>query len=256
MSRRRGQLYVGTSGWTYDWEEFYPADLPDRRRLEYYAGQFPTVEVNYSFYHLPLRKTYDKWAGQTPDGFLFALKLSRFITHIKRLQGVKTAFRTFLQRATPLGVKLGPVLVQLPPSFRLDLPRLEKFLAQAQDVGRERHVQPLRIACEFRHPSWFADEARQVLDVLTRHGAAFVCAHSSRYPYPATETLTGDFMYLRFHGPERMFASAYGRKGLKRWVPLVERLLAGGIDVFAYFNNDDGGHAVRDARALLSLVGE
>jgi uncharacterized protein YecE (DUF72 family) len=254
MRHQRGQLYVGTSGWAYDWEDFYPEDLPDRHRLEYYAQQFRTVEVNYSFYRLPRAKTYQKWDGQTPDTFLFALKLSRFITHIKRLQGVKVAFRQFVVRAAPLGAKLGPILVQLPPSFILDVKRLERFLRGASEVGAERDLHPFRLAFEFRHPTWFGSDAKPALEALARHGAALVCGHSSRYPYPDPEPLTSDFMYLRFHGPDEMFASAYGRKGLKRWVPLIADWLDRGIDVFAYFNNDVGGYAVRDGQELLGWL--
>ena len=255
MGHQRGRLYVGTSGWAYDWEDFYPEEIPHRCRLDYYAQQFQTVEVNYSFYRLPRAATYEKWAGQTPEAFLFALKLSRFITHVKRLQGVKKAFRQFVVRATPLGARLGPILVQLPPSFKLDVRLLERFLEGASEVGEERDLDPLRLAFEFRHPTWFASDAKPALAVLERRGAAFVCGHSSRYPYPDPEPLTGDFMYLRFHGPEEMFASAYGRNGLKRWVPLIEAWLEGGIDVFAYFNNDVGGYAVQDAQALLRWLG-
>jgi uncharacterized protein YecE (DUF72 family) len=251
MGHRRGQLYVGTSGWTYNWEDFYPEDLPNRRRLDFYARRFSTIEVNYSFYRLPRETTYEKWADQTLETFVFALKLSRFITHVKRLHGVKTAFRKFVECAAPLGAKLGPVLVQLPPSFGLDVRRLERFLERAHEVGEERSLHPLRLAFEFRHPTWFGSDARTALETLERYGAAFVCGHSSRYPYPRPAPLTGDFMYLRFHGPGKMFASAYGRRSLRRWVPLIQGWLDDGIDVFAYFNNDVGGHAVRDAQALL-----
>jgi uncharacterized protein YecE (DUF72 family) len=255
MTRRRGRLFVGTSGWTYDWGDFYPADLPSRRRLEFYTGRFATVEVNYSFYRLPRKTTYEKWAGQTPEGFLFALKLSRFITHVKRLQGVKTEFRQFVARAAPLGPRLGPILVQLPPSFKLDAGRLELFLDRASEVARERGLDSLRLAFEFRHPTWFGEGAGPALAALERHGAALVCGHSSRYPYPETEPRTADFMYLRFHGPGKMFASAYGEAGLSRWAPRVTGWLDEGLDVFAYFNNDSGGHAHRDAQALRGLLG-
>jgi uncharacterized protein YecE (DUF72 family) len=254
MARSRGQLFVGTSGWDYDWEEFYPQDLPTRGRLAFYARRFRTVEVNYTFYHLPRRTTYEAWASQTTDSFLFSLKLSRFITHIKRLGGTQEAFGEFLDRATTLGTKLGPLLVQMPPSFRLDVPQLDRFLAEAHEARREHGLGSLRLAFEFRHPTWFGRDAAPALDVLARHGAAFACGHSSRYPYPDTEPLTADFTYLRFHGPDEMFASAYGRRGLRHWVPLVQKWLHDGLDVFAYFNNDVAGHAVRDARALLALV--
>lgn len=256
MTRRKGTLHIGTSGWSYIWPQFYPDDLPKRRRLEYYASQFDTVEVNYSFYRLPERSTYKKWAGETPEEFLFGLKLSRFITHIKRLKGVKTAFRKFIRRAAPLGERLGPMLVQLPPSFSFDGDRLDTFLAQANDVAKDRGIDPFRIAVEFRHPSWFGGDDHPVLEILERHGAAFVCGHSSEYPYPKEEPRTAEFCYLRFHGPEEMFKSGYGKRRLKRWVPLIRGWLDDGLDVFAYFNNDAEGHATRDGRSLRELIDE
>jgi uncharacterized protein YecE (DUF72 family) len=144
--------------------------------------------------------------------------------------------------------------VQLPPSFRLDTERLQRFQDQAQAAGRAPGLARLRLAFEFRHDSWFGPEARPALDVLARGESAFVCGHSSRYPYPESEPLTGDFRYLRFHGQDQMFASAYGKAGLKPWAPHMTRWLASGLDVFAYFNNDAGGHAVRDTQALLALI--
>jgi uncharacterized protein YecE (DUF72 family) len=254
---KQAVLYVGTSGWSYDWEGFYPAGLRSREYLPYYSRQFRTVEVNYSFYRLPRPSTYEKWKSETSDDFIFAVKLSRFITHVKKLSGVKQALKKFLTNAMPLGPKLGPVLVQLPPSFRVDVKRLARFLERTGQVRSEMSMgAPLRLAFEFRHRTWFdRPDAETVFDAIKRYGAAVVFAHSSRYPYPDDEPVTADFVYLRFHGPREMFASRYGAAGLERWRPRIEEWLGRGLDVYAYFNNDVDGYAVDDARALLELTG-
>jgi uncharacterized protein YecE (DUF72 family) len=254
--KRQGQLYVGTSGWSYGWEGFYPAGLRSKDYLAFYSRQFRTVEINYSFYHLPRPSTYEKWAAQTPPGFLFSVKLSKFITHIKKLSGIRDELGVFLVNASALGAKLGPILVQLPPSLKCDLDRLNEFLAAAKAAKEAGTQQPLRLALEFRHPSWFEPpEMDNLLQVLESHRAAFVLAHSKRFPYPESEPVTSDFVYLRFHGPEEMFASLYGRERLKRWAPTMKKWLAQGLDVYAYFNNDLSGYAVADARETLRLVG-
>jgi uncharacterized protein YecE (DUF72 family) len=254
---KKAVLYVGTSGWSYDWEGFYPPGLRSREYLSYYSRRFGTVEVNYSFYRLPRPSTYEKWRDETSDDFVFALKLSRFITHVKKLSGVGDALRKFLARAVTLGPKLGPVLVQLPPSFRADTERLARFLELSERVQSEMSMgSPLRVAFELRHPTWLERPgAEAAVDTMKRYGAAVVFAHSSRYPYPETEPVTGDFIYLRFHGPGEMFASRYGKAGLERWRPKMRDWLERGLDVYAYFNNDVHGYAVGDATALLELAG-
>ncbi len=256
MTHQPGTLYAGTSGWSYRWDEFYPSDLPSREYLPFYSRQFRTVEVNYSFYHFPRSSTYQKWASQTPADFVFAVKLNRTITHNKRLSGAHAELEKFLTDAATLGSRLGPILVQLPPSLKIDLTRLDEFLSSAQKAQENiRPEGPLRIAVEFRHQSWFDHANRDALvRMLTRHHTAFVYAHSNRFPYPETEPVTADFVYLRLHGPEQMFASVYGKEKLMRWVPRVTRWLDQGLDVYFYFNNDVNGYAVSDARELLRLV--
>ncbi len=259
MGKRGKQavLYVGTSGWSYDWEGFYPDGLRNREYLSYYSRRFGTVEVNYSFYHLPRPSTYEKWRSETSDDFIFAVKLSRFITHVKKLSGVESALEKFLVNAVTLGSKLGPVLVQLPPSFGVDIERLVRFLERSERVRSEISMStPLRLAFEFRHPTWFERPYRQaVVDTMKRYGTAVVFAHSSRYPYPDDEPVTAGFVYMRFHGPREMFASRYGKAGLERWRPKIKDWLGRGLDVYAYFNNDVHGYAVGDAEALLELGG-
>jgi uncharacterized protein YecE (DUF72 family) len=256
-ARSTPRLSIGTSGWSYAWDAFYPPDLPAREYLRYYSREFGTVEINYSFYHLPRPSTYASWAEKTPRDFVFSVKLSRFVTHVKRLSGAKAALETFAANAATLGSKLGPVLVQLPPSLKLDPGLLDAFLEDARDAHEKAcAVRPVRIAVEFRHPSWFEPSGMsRVSGILEKHGAAFVFAHSSRYPYPEPEPVTANFVYLRFHGPEKMFASPYGREKLKRWAQSVERWLKQGLDVYAYFNNDVNGYAVDDAGVLMRLVG-
>lgn len=244
------ELRIGTSGWNYgEWRGlFYPKELKSTDFLAWYARHFDTTEVNYSFYRLPRPSTYAKWAAQTPERFLFALKVSRFITHIKRLEGTGAEWRLFLANARTLGDKLGPLLVQLPPSLRADAGRLERFLAAAPAPGGEPAP---RIAFEFRHESWFIPE---ILGLLRHHGAALVIADSARYP-KAPPAATAPFVYLRFHGPAQLFASKYSDAQLSEWAGRISAWRAEGRDVFAYFNNDVRAHAVENAQTLLRMAG-
>lgn len=244
------KFLIGTSGWTYaSWKgRFYPKDLPSRRYLAHYATEFSTTEVNYSFYHLPRPETYAKWAADVPDAFIFSVKASRFITHIKRLQAVEEAWATFVDNARKLEHHLGPILLQFPASLRCDERRLSSFLRQARLSGKDGP--PLRLVFEFRHESWFKEP---VYKLLRTHEAALCIADSPRYP--RHNILTADFVYLRFHGPTRLFASNYPRRKLETEAKLIERYLRDGLDVYAYFNNDAMGHAVANARTLRRMVG-
>jgi len=253
-----GKFFVGTSGWAYLWTNFYPSNLPTHKRLSFYSQTFKTVEINYSFYHLPRITTYINWSNQTPSDFIFTLKLSRFITHIKKLVGVKVALRKFLSNAKVLGSKLGPILIQLPPSFKIAPKTIENFLEMAEKVEAElKFSQKLQLAFEFRHRSWFeinSAEYAAVIKILRKYKAAFVFAHSSRYPYPEKEPLTANFVYLRFHGPSALFASPYRLEGLKPWFPKIKKWITDGLDVYVYFNNDFNGYAVDDAKILLREI--
>ncbi len=193
---------------------------------------------------------------QIHEDFVFALKLSRFITHIKRLEGVSGAFEGFLSNARALGPKLGPILVQLPPSFKAELERLENFLKIARRVHKALKIeQPLQLALEMRHPSWFEQEQMsEAVEVLKKYGAALVFGHSSRYTYPEQEPVSAGFVYLRFHGPGALFAGRYGAL-LRPWAPKIAGQLKQGLEVYAYFNNDFGGYAIEDARSLMNLLG-
>jgi len=240
--------HIGTSGWNYSgWRgSFYPDDLSSTKWLAFYARRFRTTEVNYSFYQLPRVTTYEKWCAQTPDDFIFALKLSRSITHIKRLSGFEAMWNEFVTRARALGPHLGPILVQLPSSFHAsseNMERVEHFLDYASSAR-------LRLAFEFRDKSCFA---QKMLSILRKHGASLVISHSSRYPVPVL-IATARFVYFRFHGPREMFASSYSDAELRTWSKAMRSVLESGKDVYAYFNNDACGDAVPNALKLISLI--
>lgn len=244
------RVFIGTSGWTYpNWRgAFYPRDLPGSRLLEFYAREFITTEVNYSFYHLPRSTTYTKWAGQVPEGFLFAVKAHRIITHTKRLAGVQEPWQVFLSNVAALGSRLGPVLLQFPPNFQRHTNRLAEFLEGARN-GIPDGLR-LKLVFEFRHESWFTDE---VYRLLGRYAAVLCIADSPRYP--RKEVLTTDCVYVRFHGRRRLFESSYSEAELEEEARKVKRYLRKGLDVFLYFNNTARGHAIDNARTLKRLLG-
>jgi uncharacterized protein YecE (DUF72 family) len=234
---------IGTSGWQYaDWRgPFYPEELPQRAWLESYAERFATVESNNAFYRLPEHATFEAWAERTPDDFLMAVKVSRYLTHVKRLQGPAEPVARFLSRARGLGPKLGPALLQLPPQLRRD----RELLARALD----RFPPDVRVAVEFRHESWFTDEVRRL---LTDHGAALCLADRRGVLGPLWRT--ADWTYLRFHGGRARPRPSYGDAALDSW---AARLAAGWSpdeDVFVYFNNDHRAAAPRDAARFAHRV--
>ena len=228
---------MGTSGWQYkDWrgeDRLYPPKLPQRLWLEKYAESFDTVEVNNAFYRLPERDTFAQWRQRTPSDFVFAVKVSRYLTHIKRLQEPAEPVARFLSRADALGDKLGPVLLQLPPTLKIDIAALDETLSQ--------FPRTIKVAVEPRHDSWWTDEVR---DLLTRHNAALCWADRlSRPVTPLWET--ADFGYLRLHEGKAKPWPRYGRTALSTW---LDRLTD--VPTYVYFNNDPGGAAVTDATAM------
>jgi uncharacterized protein YecE (DUF72 family) len=235
--------YVGVSGWTYPpWRgDFYPKGLPQREELAYAAARLTSIEINGSFYALQKPESYRKWRDQTPDGFVFAVKGSRFISHMKRLADAEQPLKRFFDSGVfELGPKLGPVLWQLPDRFARDDERLEHALS---------NLPPGRHAFELRHPSWFAEP---VYDLLRAHGAAFVL-HDDKRRRPTPEVVTADFTYLRFHYGRRGRRGNYSDAELKEWATRV-RSLARKAEVFAYFNNDWEVFAPRNAKRLRALV--
>jgi uncharacterized protein YecE (DUF72 family) len=239
----RGQARVGCSGWQYKhWRgDFYPRPLPQSRWFERYASVFDTVEINNTFYRLPEASTFEAWADRAPRGFLFAVKASRFLTHMKKLKDPEEPVDRFFSRARSLRSHLGPVLYQLPPGWKLDLGRLEHFL----------HVLPrdVRHVLEFREPSWYAD---RVYEQLERHRVA-LCLHDM--PHSATgRHRVGPFVYVRFHGASGRYDGSYPADRLAPWADWLNEQRAAGVDVYAYFNNDVGGHAPRDAVTLREML--
>ncbi len=237
------ELRVGTSGWHYQhWKEvFYPADSRAGDWLGFYSRRFDTVEINNSFYRLPDRTTFSSWAEKTPQGFLFAVKASRYITHMKKLKSPREALSSLLENAGGLGEKLGPVLFQLPPRWKRNPARLQEFV---DNLPREN-----RFAFEFRDETWLHDDIYRILE--SRNCA--LCAASSP-SFPSIRRATADFAFLRFHGAEVEYGSRYSREELEGWAEYARTLLREGRDVYAYFNNDAFGYAVEDAMTFKHMV--
>ncbi len=229
-------LLVGTSGWQYrDWRgRFYPERLAQAKWLEHYAGRFATVESNNAFYRLPEPHTFAAWAARTPADFVMAVKASRFLTHVRRLRDPEEPVRRFVEHAAHLGAKLGPVLLQLPPTLKADLGALRATL--------ERFPPGMRVAVEPRHESWFGDETRAL---LAEQGAALCLADSPRARSPVWRTAA--WSYLRFHQGTATPAPCYGERALAGWAEVLAGTWGPEAEVYVYFNNDRGGCAVRDA---------
>ncbi|MCD6500592.1 DUF72 domain-containing protein [bacterium] len=248
------KLFIGTSGWIYGhWDGiFYPKDLPSKDKLKYFSKHFKTTEINYSFYHLPRPTTYQNWHNQTPEDFVFAVKTSRFITHIKRLKGVKNAWKTFLENALNLKEKLGPILFQFPPSFKAteeNIKRLESFLDLITHYKLPPINYKLRYAFEFRHYSW-CDE--KIYNLLKKHRVAWVIADSPKYP--RADVITADFVYIRMHGSKVLFSSKYTKKELSSLAEKIKKWQRKGKEIYCYFNNDACGYAIENASELLNFL--
>jgi uncharacterized protein YecE (DUF72 family) len=255
-------VLVGTSGWQYrDWRGvLYPAGVSQRRWLEHYGSQYATVENNGSFYRLPSVQTFTDWRARTPDDFLMAVKASRYLTHVRRLRDPAEPVGRLLGAAAGLGDRLGPVLLQLPPSLPADPEALDDCLrafadwradARAADGSRLTSGKRVRVAVEFRHESWWTEQIREL---LTRRGAAACWA--DRLGRPAGPLWrTADWGYLRLHEGAAQPHPRYGERALHSWVRRIAETWPDGGEVFVYFNNDPGGAAVYDAAAFASLAG-
>lgn len=235
---------TGTSGWQYrHWRDaFYPHGVPQSHWLEYYAGRFSTVESNATFYRLPARETLEQWRARTPDGFVIAVKASRYLTHVRRLRDPDEPVRRMLDVFAGLGEKLGPVLLQFPPRMPADTARLDQVL--------RLFPSGVRVAVEPRDASWWTDEIR---GVLTDHSAALCWADRG-----GTEVTplwrTADWGYLRFHQGDGDPWPRYTEGRLRDWAERVAQAWPGGAPVYAYFNNDQCGAAVADAEAFIRLT--
>ncbi|OPY83081.1 MAG: hypothetical protein A4E65_00716 [Syntrophorhabdus sp. PtaU1.Bin153] len=237
-------VYIGCSGFNYTgWKStFYPDHLPQKKWLEYYCTIFSTVELNVTFYRLPLLKTFEKWHEETPRGFSFSLKGSRFITHIKKLLDPEEPLALFSERSSPLQEKLKVVLWQFPPGFAINMERLERFV---ELLGRY----PARNTLEFRNQSWMTEK---VLNLCRTHN---ICLCMADWPPFINELpVTSDFVYIRRHGLEGDYATSYPETALTKDAASIKRYMADGKDVYVYFNNDAHGYAPRNAGELKKMI--
>ena len=238
------RAWIGTSGFEYDhWRDsFYGTGVPRSRWLETYAETFDTVELNATFYRLPPAGSFDRWAQRVPPSFRFAVKASRYLTHIRRLREPQEPLERLWSRATRLGGRLGPVLYQLPPRWRPNVERLAAFLAA---VPGDRAK-----AIEMRDRRWYADE---VMATIREGGEIALCLHDMPGSETAPEPI-GPFVYVRFHGSGARYGGRYPGQRLAAWAGRIREWTDAGLVTWAYFNNDIGGHAPRDAARLREML--
>jgi uncharacterized protein YecE (DUF72 family) len=241
--RRRGKIHIGTSGWHYDhWKgPFYPEDMKAEDFLRFYAERFHTVEINNSFYRLPEEKTFSGWNKSVPEGFIFSVKASRYITHMKKLKDPKEPVARFMKNANALGDKLGPVLFQLPPKWSANAERLRSFLEILPDDQR--------YAFEFRDTTWFT---HSVYELLAEFGAAFCIYELEGLISP--KEVTAGFVYVRLHGPGGKYQGQYDARTLSGWAGAFFAWASKGKDIYCYFDNDQAGYAAQDALKLQEMT--
>lgn len=237
------RIHIGTSGWHYNhWKgTFYPDKIFAEDMLSYYTGQFQTVEINNSFYQLPQKSTLESWKKTVPSRFVFALKGSRYITHMKKLKDPSRGVPALFDAAGVLGEKLGPLLFQLPPRWRVNAERLDAFLKFLPG--------DFRYAFEFRDPSWFSDDIYQILE---KWKAAFCIYHLAGRLSP--REVTADFVYVRLHGPSGAYQGQYDAKTLSGWAGVFSTWQSHDKDIFCYFDNDEAGYAAHDALRLKEML--
>jgi len=240
---KQGKLYIGTSGWHYKhWlGKFYPTGLKPKEQFAYYLTFFDTVEINNSFYRLPSRETFQKWNVETPSQFLFSVKASRYLTHMKKLNEPEDALDLLLSRAVELGEKLGTVLFQLPPGWKVNPERFNSF---ADALPRDQ-----RFVIEFRNSSWYTEE---IYAILRKYNCAFCIYELGGHESPML--ITADFVYVRLHGPGNKYQGSYTMDHLKKWAELLLRWKDEGKDVYVYFDNDQEAFAAFNAITLKDMV--
>lgn len=236
-------IHIGTSGWHYKhWKgNFYPAAIKEAEQFNYYSGHFSTVEINNSFYKLPAPETFTEWKNMAPAGFVFAVKASRFITHMKKLNLDAKGVHKFFSHSEKLQRKLGPILFQLPPTWNLNAERLEAFIS----ILPRGH----RYTFEFRNHSWYCEE---VYAILKKHNCAFCIYELEHHLSPLQ--ITADFVYIRLHGPGNKYQGSYSASALKKWAVLCNRWRDEKKEVFVYFDNDQAGYAAKNAAALVKRI--
>ena len=237
------RIHIGTSGWHYrHWVgTFYPPKCPASQMFAFYQQYFDTVELNNTFYRLPTVEAFKAWRDAAPRGFCFAVKGSRFLTHNKKLKEPEQALQNLLPRAELLGSKLGPILFQLPPKWKVNVERLEQFLQVLPKYNR--------YAFEFREPSWNREE---VYAVLRRHNAAYCTYELAGFQTPLL--LTANFAYIRLHGPGGKYQGCYTAERLAEWAEQITAWSRALKQIYVYFDNDDSGYAPRNALELKQLV--
>lgn len=245
VSNDAADINVGCSGWVYrHWKGgFYPSDLPQKQWFDHYSSAFDTVEINASFYRLPLASTFSRWREKAPPGFRYAVKANRFLTHLKKLVGCEEQVDEFIGLARGLGEALGPILYQLPPNLKKDLPRLAAFL--------ERLPTDIEHVVEFRHASWYEED---VLELLDSKGAGFVTHDLLDLVSP--RWASGRTAYVRFHGTAGKYWGRYSDQRMADWADWLIEQRSAGRSAWAYFNNDIHEHAIADARALKREVAD
>lgn len=248
MKKRTPKAYIGTSGFAYDkWQgRFYPKDVDKKHLLAYFARFFNSVEINSSFYHLPKPSTIKQWQKQVPEDFRLVLKISRYITHRKRLMDSLPPIKVFMSSAKYLKTRRGPLLLQLPSQMKPDLARLDEVLKNFRKVAGPGW----QIAVEVRHPDWYGRDLNQLLD---RHGASLV-VHDMPKSRCDKPNAGADFVYMRFHGPKGDYHGKYAPRNLAPPARKIRGWLKQGKDVYVFFNNDADGYAPFDAQKLAKLV--
>lgn len=243
MAKRKGKAFIGTSGWHYKhWiGRYYPESMKPKDFMEFYLNDYRTVELNNPFYHLPSYSTFENWRKQTPKDFIFSVKASRYITHQKKLKDSFEPLELFLANASGLKEKLGPVLFQLPPGWKLNLERFEEFV----------NILPkgYRYTFEFRNHTWYTNE---VFDLLEKRNAAFCIYHLEGHLSPIE--VTSDFVYIRLHGPGAKYQGSYSRKDLEEWGEKIRIWTNEGKDVYCYFDNDQNGYAAFNGIELQKIL--
>ncbi len=237
------QIFVGTSGWSFKhWKEnFYPKGLKQADWLQYYSETFSTVEINTTFYRSPLVSTIENWQAHVPKDFQFSIKANRIITHFKRLKNCGERIEYLYKNIEKFKSKTGPILFQLPPTFTFDKDRLTEFI-QCLDK-KHKHV------FEFRHESWFIPE---VFDLLSKYRIALCITDLNGKLSP--EEITTDFTYIRLHGPKSAYVGSYSTSQIKAWQKKIQKWSLNGTSIYCYFDNDDKGYAIKDAKSLKSLL--
>jgi uncharacterized protein YecE (DUF72 family) len=238
-----GRIHIGTSGWNYQhWKGiFYPEGLKSKDWLEFYSRRFSTVEINYSFYKLPDKESFESWRESVSGSFIFTAKANRYLTHMKKLNEPAEALGKLLDRVAALKERLGPVLFQFPPFWNINYDRLSKFVSILPKV--------FRYSFEFRHPGWWRPE---ILDLLKNNNISFCIYEMPKLVTP--KEVTSDFVYMRFHGPDIPFKDHFDEEVLLPWADSIAEWARKGKEIFCYFNNDQYGFALKDAEILKKLL--